>query len=51
MLTLNDDQKRIVTDQDRKAKSEFLNAMPAINNAGVKLHPKFKSYVSALGGH
>ena len=48
MLSLNNDQKRIVVDQDRKAKQEFLTATPSINNAAVKAHEKYREYAQRV---
>lgn len=36
----------MIADSDRKQKVEYLTKQPKINNAGVKVHEKFKSYVS-----
>ena len=46
LLALTDAQKRIVVDNDRKLKNEFLGAAPAINHGTVKMTPKFKAYVT-----
>lgn len=46
MLALSADQKKIVVDNDRKLKNEFLGAAPAINHGTVKMTPKFKAYVA-----
>jgi len=51
MLSLNADQKRIIGENDRKAKVEFLGKLPAINHAGVRMHPKYQAYAAAHGGH
>jgi hypothetical protein len=48
MLSLTADQKRIVVDQDRKAKQEFLTATPNINNAAVKAHEKYREYAQRV---
>lgn len=50
LLSLNDDQKRIISDNDKKAKAEFLTTAPSINNPGVKMNEKFKGYVQSVGG-
>lgn len=50
LLELTANQKRLIADQDHKAKVEFLTKAPNINNAGVKVHEKFKSYVSMVQG-
>lgn len=48
LLALSSDQRRIVSDQDRKAKIEYLGAQPNINNPGIKLHEKYKSFVDMV---
>jgi hypothetical protein len=48
MLQLTTDQKSLLAASDRSAKNEFLNAQPAIGNAGVKAHEKYRSYVTGL---
>ncbi len=48
MLSLNDDQRRIVADSDRKAKNEYLGQAPNINNPGVKSHEKYKQFVDMI---
>lgn len=50
LLSLNSDQRRIIADNDKKAKAEFLHTVPSISNPGVKMNPKFKSYVQSVGG-
>lgn len=49
LLALTAEQKRFIADSDKKAKEEYLNAMPQINNPGVKMNAKFKSYVQSIG--
>jgi hypothetical protein len=44
LLALTAAQKRLIADQDRKHKNEFLTRAPKINNAGVKTHDKFKAF-------
>lgn len=48
LLSLNADQKRIIADGDRKAKQEFLQQVPSINNPGIKTHQKYKSFASQV---
>jgi uncharacterized protein YukE len=48
LLSLSETQKKLIADQDRKTKVEFLTKQPKINNAGVKVHEKFKQYVSMV---
>jgi hypothetical protein len=50
MLSLTTDQKRMVGDNDRRAKEEFLKKLPAINNPSVRMHPKYQAYAAAQGG-
>lgn len=45
LLSLSEEQKRIVADNDRKAKNEFLATPPHITHGAVKMHDKYKSYV------
>lgn len=45
LLSLSEEQKRIVGDNDRKLKQEFLGAAPHITHGAVKMHDKYKSYV------
>lgn len=46
LLSLSDAQKRIVAENDRKMKNEFLTAAPVITHGGVKMHDKYKSFVA-----
>lgn len=46
LLALTADQKKIVVENDRKLKNEFLGAAPAINHGTVKETAKFKAYVA-----
>lgn len=48
LLQLTSHQMKLIADQDHKSKVEFLTKPPSINNAGVKIHDKFKSYVSMV---
>jgi len=50
LLALTADQKKIVVDNDRKLKNEFLGAAPAINHGTVKETAKFKAYVAMAKG-
>jgi len=45
LLSLSEEQKRIVGDNDRKMKQEFLTAAPHITHGAVKMHDKYKSYL------
>jgi hypothetical protein len=49
MLSLTADQKRILADGDKKAKAEYLHAVPSISNPAVKMNPKFKAYTQSVG--
>lgn len=48
MLSLNADQKRIITENDRKAKVEFLGKVPNINSPGIKVHDKYKAHAASV---
>jgi len=41
MLSLTAEQKRLIGENDRRVKEDFLSRAPAINNPGVRMHPKF----------
>lgn len=49
MLSLKQEQKSTIVNADRAAKAEYLATQPAISDAGVKSHDKFKSYVASIG--
>jgi hypothetical protein len=46
LLSLTDEQRKIIADNDKKLKSEFLAAAPHITHGAVKMHDKYKSYVA-----
>jgi hypothetical protein len=45
LLSLSEEQKKIVGENDKKVKTEFLAAHPHITHGAVKMHEKYKSYV------
>jgi hypothetical protein len=49
LLSLSADQKKIVMDNDKKAKNEYLGTIPNVNNPGIKSHEKFKNFVDVIG--
>jgi hypothetical protein len=53
LLSLNGDQKKAVTDSDKRDKQAFLAIQPNINDPGVKGNEKYKSYVESTkaSGH
>jgi hypothetical protein len=51
LLMLTPEQKQIIAGNDRRAKDEFLTKLPAINNPGVRMHPKFQAYAASTGAH
>lgn len=46
LLQITEEQRRILMDNDRKLKNEFLSTPPAINHGGVKMHDKYKSFLT-----
>ena len=48
LLQLTDEQKKIVAENDRKLKNEFLATAPAIAHGGVKMTPKYKDYMGMV---
>ena len=49
MLSLNADQKKIISEADKREKNSFLSSLPSINNPSVKTHPKFIAYADSVG--
>lgn len=50
LLSLNADQKRIISENDKKEKEAYLHQIPSISNPGIKMNKKFQSYVQSIGG-
>jgi hypothetical protein len=48
LMQLNDEQRRIIADNDRKLKNEFLQTPPGITHGGVKNHEKFQNYMNSV---
>lgn len=48
LLSLSPEQKKLIQDQDRKAKHDYLGTLPNIQNPGVKAHDKYKRYAEML---
>ena len=48
LLSLTAEQRRFVADQDRKAKIEYLGAVPNINNPGIKSHEKYRTFADMV---
>ena len=48
LLSLSDEQRKIVGDNDKKMKNEFLAAAPHIAHGTVKNHDKYKSYMQMV---
>jgi hypothetical protein len=44
LLSLTKDQRRIIAENDRKSKNEYLTQAPNINHPTVKSHEKYKSF-------
>ena len=45
MLSLSAEQKKVVAENDRKLKNEFLAAAPQISHGTVKMNEKYKAYM------
>jgi len=50
LMSLNPDQRKVIAENDRKAKTDYINLVPNINNPGVKNHEKYKQYVNSVSG-
>lgn len=48
LLALSNEQKKIVAENDRKLKNEFLTAAPAITHGTVKGNEKYKNYLTMV---
>jgi len=48
LLALTGDQKKIIAQNDRKMKEEFLTQAPNINHGTVKMHEKYRNYMSLV---
>eukprot|EP00355_Strombidium_rassoulzadegani_P000955 CAMPEP_0168612474 /NCGR_PEP_ID=MMETSP0449_2-20121227/2938_1 /TAXON_ID=1082188 /ORGANISM="Strombidium rassoulzadegani, Strain ras09" /LENGTH=401 /DNA_ID=CAMNT_0008653045 /DNA_START=8 /DNA_END=1213 /DNA_ORIENTATION=- len=48
LLSLTPEQQKLVADNDRKLKNEFLHQAPQINHGAIKAHDKYKSYMSMV---
>ena len=48
LLALTKEQQKLVADNDRKLREEFLTKAPAINHGVVKMHEKYKNYMSLV---
>ena len=48
ILGLTDDQRKMLADQDRKLKNEFLQSAPAFTHGGVKLHDQYQAYLKMV---
>lgn len=46
LLSLSDQQRKIVAENDRKMKNEFLTSAPVITHGAIKMHDKYKSFVA-----
>jgi len=51
IMSLTGDHRRIIAENDRKTKQEFLQKAPVLSNPGVRMHPKYLGYAATLGGH
>jgi mannitol-1-phosphate/altronate dehydrogenase len=48
LLSLSSEQRRVIADNDRKAKVDYLGTAPNINNPGIKSHEKYKNFVEMV---
>jgi hypothetical protein len=48
LLSLDNDQKKVVIEADKRDKQTFLAQQPNINNPGVKMNPKFIAFTEAI---
>jgi len=48
MLALTDEQRTLLSNNDRKIKNEFLLTAPPINHGSIKSHDKYKNYMKMV---
>jgi len=48
MLSLTDAQRKLLSDNDRKIKNEFLLTAPPITHGSIKSHDKYKNYMKMV---
>ena len=48
MLALTDEQRKLLSDNDRKIKNEFLLTPPPISHGSIKSHDKYKNYMKMV---
>lgn len=48
LMSLSAEQRRVIADQDRKAKIDYLGTAPNINNPAIKGHEKYRSFVDMV---
>ena len=48
LLSLSEDQKKLVVENDRKIKNEFLATAPAVSHGSLKMSEKYKNYMSMV---
>jgi hypothetical protein len=48
LLALSSEQKKVVAENDKKLKNEFLTTAPAITHGTVKGSEKYKSYITLV---
>lgn len=48
LMSLDNDQKKVVAEADKREKQAFLAQQPNINNPGVKVNPKYVNFTEAI---
>ena len=48
ILSLKDDQKKVIIDGDKREKQSYLAAVPNINHPSIKSHPKFVAFTESV---
>lgn len=48
LLSLSEDQRKLVADNDRKMKNEYLASAPAISHGTVKNNEKYHAYMTMV---
>lgn len=51
LLQLTAEQKRIILENDKSTKAEFLSTVPKLSHPGLKLSDKYISFTNSIGAH
>ena len=50
LFALSNEQRKMLAENDKRLKNEFLQAPPAISHGSIKMHDKYKAYLKMVHG-